>query len=134
MTMSSNLLARKNSSAGFGLCCGAPRANPHQNKYSWQGRWYPHDAKRAFGRINAVGRDAVLIERAKARNRPSQATDRRIQQVCAELSPNGFWLSPPDQEQAELLREAGVPKEERKIILTDVFCENARVLLEYLAR
>ena len=102
--------------------------------YSWRGRWYPHDAKWTYGRIKAVGREAVLTERAKARNRPLRAADQRVRRICADLSPQGVWLSAPDREQAELLREAGVPEEERKIIRTDVFCENARILLEYLVR
>ena len=103
--------------------------------YSWQGRWYyPYDAQRAYRRIKDVGRDAVLIERAKARNRPLRGADQRVQRLCAGLSTSGFWLSPPDREQAGLLRQAGVPKAERKIIRTDVFCENARILLEFLAR
>ena len=114
-----------------GITYEVARARPG---YSWQGRWYPHDAKRAYGRIKVVGREAVLIERMKTRNRLLRATDQRVQQICAELSPNGFWLSPPDQEQARLLGEAGVPEKKRKIIRTDVFCENARILLDYLAR
>lgn len=114
-----------------GITYEAAEARPG---YSWQGRWYPHDAKRAYGRIKLVGREAVLIDRAKTRNRLLKTLDQRVQKICAELSPHGFWLSPPDQEQARLLRDAGVPEEQWKIIRTDVFCRNTRILLEYLAR
>ncbi len=100
--------------------------------YGWQGNWYPHDAKRAYDRIQEIGCDAYRGEREAAES-PPRATDYEVQvrTVCARLSPVGWWLRKPGGAERSYLEEQGLSPDQ-EIVSSGTFCANANLLLDYL--
>jgi hypothetical protein len=102
--------------------------------YSWQGAWYPEHAKRAYERIKALGRDVYAQERRAAEAPPKAASlEPEVEKVCASLTPAGWWLAPPDDDQRTEMKEKGIGEDE-PIITAEAFCKNAGLLLTYLER
>ncbi len=99
--------------------------------YGWQGQWFPRHAKEAHERIKAIGREAYSKEIGTPVTQPrSEELEPEVTRICSELSPQGWWLEPPDFDQAKELKEMGLP--EQPIITSGAFCKNAESLLKYL--
>lgn len=100
--------------------------------YGWQGDWYPIRAKEAFERIQAIGRDAYRAQREQTKPPTrTEELEKRVQEICDALSPDGWWLSAPVGVDLEECRNRGLA-ENTKLIDTGVFCRNAGMLLGYL--
>lgn len=98
--------------------------------YGWQAPWFPTNAKAAYERIQAVGRDAYLAERAAKRPPEPKALRTRAQEAAQALSPQGEWLSnAPGERTRQELRELGLP-EDAAIVHTHLFCGHAHALLD----
>lgn len=101
--------------------------------YAWQGEWYPHAAKALYERIQEEGREAVLAERRKPEPKPNAADlEPEVTRICEALSQDGYWLRDPADVYRSHYAEAGVSTTV-PMILAEVFIENARLLLRYLA-
>ena len=98
--------------------------------YGWQGKWYPHAAKRAYERIEAVGREAYLEERnAPAPPAPIPAAE--VRRICAALSPEGLWVDTPSARDLDEYKLHGVA-EDIPMVQTSTFCRNALRLIAWL--
>ncbi len=100
--------------------------------YSWQSSWYPHAAKKAYERIQAMGRDAYLKERDAPQPPPKAAQcESRVRDICDSISPEGWWLREPNTSELKDLAKAK-HSPDCQIIHAGTFCRNAAVLLDYL--
>lgn len=100
--------------------------------YSWQADWYPSDAKQAYQRIQAVGRVAFALERAK--HRPpatAQSLEKSAQRACETLSSDGLWVRAPDKSDLEEYAQANVPPS-TPMVKMDLFVHHATAIMDYL--
>lgn len=99
--------------------------------YGWQGQWFPAEAKKAYERIKAVGRDAYAKELSASVSKPKpEELEPEVKRICGELTPQGWWLEPPDYDQTNEMKGMKLP--EQQIITSGAFCKNAEFLLRYL--
>lgn len=108
--------------------------------YSWQGDYYPYEAKEAYDRIREIGRTEYLAEREKIEK--SVDYDEMAQQVNELLEaqhPDGWWIDTvesvgqfaPGAERRAMI-SAGAPAETWELIRTDTFVRNANLLMDYI--
>ncbi|MBI1317950.1 MAG: hypothetical protein GC168_03240 [Candidatus Hydrogenedens sp.] len=100
--------------------------------YGWQAEWYPHAAKAAYDRIQEIGRDAYLEERAAARAvQPTAASlAERATQAIAAMNADGLWIEHATEEEQKFLSTAGHDPDV-DMIPSGLFCKHAGALLDY---
>ena len=88
--------------------------------------------KAAYERIQAIGREAYIEERAERRaSKPATAAfAERAARAIESLNDEGLWTSAPTDEEQGFLRAKGLD-ENPTLIRSRDFCQNAGVLLDY---
>ena len=100
--------------------------------YAWQGIWYPHAAKRAYERIEEVGREAYLKEQNKIiMQNDMKKLKKQALRLCTTMSKDGYWLRLPNAKECKEYKLHNVDKD-IPIIHTGTFNHNAGILLNYL--
>lgn len=102
--------------------------------YGWQGTWYPHEAKKAYDEIQAVGGIEFQLwynypkEQIPDRGKP---TDSAIDSICDHLTPAGHWTRKPSAKQLSQYEKYDVDPEVPMILLRD-FNSHVTQLLDYI--
>jgi hypothetical protein len=99
--------------------------------YSWQGDWFPYEAKQALDQLRQVGREEFIKSRQqKHAHKPDEA---KVRQICGQLDCAGYWFSEfTDEDRRDMLRKDELAPGER-LVDSEVFCRNINVLLDYLS-